>query len=336
MPEVVLRPAVPADDPSIAACIAAAFPDNPKGLLDVLRWQYRENPFGATPGWVWEDEGRIVGHYSAYPMPYLLDGRPTTGANAVDAAVAPSHRGQGLLAPMAAALDASCAEAGMPIAVCYATNPIARRGVAKAGVQWMSRLRVAVLAVDDRWFAHRLHVPRPVAAAIRRVGFDLGRGPAAEETAGVPAGIDALWATARRVGAIENGVDRGDAWWRWRYVAAPGGGCRYFTYQGRAAAVAAEREQAGGRFGLVLELIADDAQSARSVLRGIAGAMPHLAGLATVGVGGGPLLRLARAAGFRTLPVRLEPRGAWYGIADTGGDPHGRAWHIGGGDLDHL
>ena len=82
----VLRRAVDADDEAIAACIGAAFPDNPKSRIDVLRWQYRDNPFGPAPTWVWEDEGRIVAHYTAYPVPYRIDGRVARAGFAVDAA----------------------------------------------------------------------------------------------------------------------------------------------------------------------------------------------------------------------------------------------------------
>ena len=85
MTELVLRQAGPDDDEAIAACIAEAFPDNPKADVDVLRWQYRDNPFGETSSWVWDDGGRIVAHYSGFPMPCLIDGEVGLTANAVDA-----------------------------------------------------------------------------------------------------------------------------------------------------------------------------------------------------------------------------------------------------------
>jgi hypothetical protein len=41
---------------------------------------------------------------------------------------------------------------------------------------------------------------------------------------------------------------------------------------------------------------------------------------------------------MRTLPHRLEPKGAWYGLVDTtgAGRPLDAPWHVGWGDLDHL
>jgi RimJ/RimL family protein N-acetyltransferase len=331
-----LREATPADDEAIARCIGQAFPGNPKARVEVLRWQYRDNPFGSTAGVVWDDEGEIVGHYSAYPMPYLLDGASVVGANAVDAAIAPTHQGRRLFTPMAKALYEACAEHGMPVAVCYATNEIAMRGVAKAGVEWRPRLRTAVLATDDGWLARRFHVPKPVASAVRRAGFGLGRGPAGDEVAGVPDAVSALWDATKAAGGIVNGVDRGEAWWRWRYEASPLGPYRFFAFGDQAAAVVVEHEDFGGRFAYVLELLASDAAAAKAVLRAIVAGIPGLAGVATVAVDDGPLLRLATAAGLRTVPVRFEPRSANYGLVATDGRPLSGPWHVGWGDMDHL
>jgi hypothetical protein len=339
MTEPVLRAAGPDDDEAVAALIGEAFPGNPKARLDVLRWQYRDNPFGTTVGRVWEDEGRVVAHYSAFPMPYLLEGEPAVGANAVDAAVAPSHQGRRLFTPLAIALYEGCAEAGMPVAVCYASNPIAMQGVARAGVEWKPRLRTLVLAVDDAWLARRFHLPGALGGAVRRVAFGLGRGPAGEEVGALPDGIDGLWAGMRA--EVRNGVDRGEAWCRWRYEASPVGGYRYVAVRRGGAlaglAIVLLKDDFGGRFAYLLELQAADADAARSVLRAVA-AVPGISGVATVAVDGGPLHRLGTAAGMRTLPHRLEPKGgAWYGLVDTvAGRPLTAPWHVGWGDMDHL
>jgi predicted N-acetyltransferase YhbS len=340
--EPVLRAATPADDEGVAACIGAAFPDNPKSRLDVLQWQYRANPFGPSPTWVWEDDGRIVAHYTAYPVPYLLDGARTRAGFAVDAAVVPSHQGRGLFTPLARALYDDCASKGMPLAVCYASNPIAMRGVAAAGVHWFPRLRTLVLAVDDAWLGRRFHLPTAVAGLVRRAAFRPGSGPDGIEIDGPPDGIGALWERTVAAGGIRNGVDRGGAWWQWRYAASPLGPYRYFELRRgdalAAAAVVSSREDFGGRFGYLLELLADDAAAARAVLRAAAGRLVGISGLATIAVDRGPLHRIATAAGMRTLPRRLEPKGAWYGCVDTTerSAPLDGSWHIGWGDLDHL
>lgn len=342
MTEPVLREAGSGDDAAIAGLIGEAFPGNPKAGLGVLRWQYRDNPFGTTSSWVWEEGDRVVAHYSAYPVPYLLDGAPAVAGNAVDAAVAPSHQGRRLFTPLARALYEDCAVKGMPVAVCYASNPIAMKGVARAGVEWQPRLRTLVLAVDDAWLGRRFHVPAAVGGAVRRVVFGLGRGPAGEAVDGPPDGIEDLWRRTVRAGGIRNGINRGDAWFRWRYGASPLGPYHQVAVRRggvlAAAAVTTVREDFGGRFAYLLELQADDADAARAALRTVA-AIDGISGVATVAVERGPLHRLATAAGMRTLPHRLEPKGgAWYGLVDTtGGDRRLDApWHVGWGDMDHL
>jgi predicted N-acetyltransferase YhbS len=338
----VLRDVTPDDDAAVAALIGESFAGNPKARLDVLRWQYRDNPFGPTIGRVWVEDDRVVAHYSAFALPYLLDGARVVGANAVDAAVAPSHQGRRLFTPLARALYEGCAAADMPVAVCYASNPIAMQGVARAGVEWQPRLRTLVLAVDGAWLARRFHVPAAVGSAVRRAAFALGHGPVAEEVDHPPEGIDGLWARTVQAGGIANGIDRGATWWRWRYGASPLGPYRFVQLRrdgGLAgAAVVTAREDFGGRFAYVLELQAVDVEAARSVLRRIA-AFEGIAGMATVAVDRGPLHRLASGAGMRTLPRRLEPKGgAWYGLVDTtgGGRRLDAPWHVGWGDMDHL
>ena len=338
MSDPVLRAATPDDDPAIAGCVGASFPDNPKSRLEVLRWQYRENPFGPSPSWVWDDGGQIVAHYTAYPVPFLLDGQRTTAAFCVDAAVVPSHQGRRLFTPLARALYADCGARGMPVSVCYASNPVAMRGVAAAGIHWKPRLRTLVLPVDDGWLARRFRLPRAAASVVRRTVFRLGRGPVGDEVDGPPDDLDLRWSRTVRAGDIRNGVDRGRTWFDWRYAASPLGPYRYFTAPG-AVAVVAERQDFGGRFGYLLELLADDAEAARAVLRTIAGAASDLAGLATIATPGGPLQRLATSAGMRALPRRLEPKGAWVGVGDNVGEHHDLAkapWHVAWGDLDHL
>jgi hypothetical protein len=298
MSEPVLRAATAADDDAIAACIGAAFPSNPKARVDVLRWQYRANPFGETASWVYEDDGKIVSHYSAFPMPYLLGGESVMGANAVDAATLASHGGRGLFTALARALYDDCAARGMPIAVCYARNPVAMRGVAKAGVHWSPPLQV---------------LARP-----RRFGRDT-------EVDAPPSHVEALWLETVRRDGIRNGVDRGAAWWQWRYVDAPRSPYRFFATDDAVAVVLVR-----GRVGYVLELLATDGRAARDVLRGAPA-------LVTVAVPGGPLARLARAAGMHVVPPRLLRRSAQYGLVSTTGEPlPDGAWHIGWGDMDHL
>jgi hypothetical protein len=342
--EPVLREAGPEDDEAIAACIGASFPDNPKADVDVLRWQYRRNPFGDTPSWVWEDAGEIVGHYSAFPMPALLDGEPALIANAVDAATLPTHTGRGLFSALASSLFADCATKGMPVAYCFGSNEVALRAVGRAGWVEVARLRTMVLPVDDGWVARRFHVPRVAASVTRRAVFGLGRGAQGEEVAEVPEGLDDLWRRTVAAGGIRNGVVRDASWFRWRYDDAPASrGYRHIVVRrgGRLDAIATVlvHDDFGGRFAYLLELLAADRDAAGEALRGVVASVPGIAGLATLVIANGPLHRLASDAGMRTLPRRLEPKAARFGVVDNTGvrpDRPEAAWHVGWGDLDQL
>jgi hypothetical protein len=350
MTEPVLREARPDDEAGIDACLAESFPDNPKARREIRRWQYH-NPFGRLCAWVYDDGGRIVGHYANYPVPCMLDGVASTAGVAVDAAVSPDYQGRRMMRPLNEALYADSVDKGMRVSLAYPSNPIAVKGIRSAGWLEVARLRTLVMAVDDAWLARRFHVPRPVASAVRAVGFRTGRGSAGDEVGAPPEGLDSLWASTLRSAGVRNGIIRDAAWWQWRYADSPMSAYRYFEARrdrrlvGAAAVVV--RDDFGGRFAYLLELQADDRDAARMVVRAVVGNLRDVSGVATVAVGGGPLHHLATSSGLRTLPQRLEPKGLWFGFVDnaraagspdagTTSDLQHAPWAIQWGDLDHL
>jgi hypothetical protein len=245
--------------------------------------------------------------------------------------------------PLSEALYADSATKGMRVSLAYPSNPIAVKGIRSAGWMEVARLRTLVLAVDDGWLASRFRVPRVTAKAVRAAVFSIGKGAAGDEVGGVPDGLDALWARTVRDGTIRNGIIRDGAWWQWRYADSPMSTYRWFEARRDGelvgAAVVLLRDDFGGRFGYLLELQAVDPDAARRVVRAITGSLREVSGLATVAVDNGPLHRLALAAGMRTLPQRLEPKGLWFGYVDNDGTTahlETQPWHIGWGDLDHL
>jgi GNAT superfamily N-acetyltransferase len=336
-----LRPADEDEDDAIAECIGASFPSNAKADPGVLRWQYRDNPFGPTRRWVWDDGGRIVAHYSAFAMAGLLDGEPALIANAVDAAVLPDYQGRRLFTPLARALYDDCAAHGMPVAVCFATNEVALRGVSRAGFHEIGRLRAMVTAFDDRWLASRFHVPAPLVRPARSIVFGTARSAdTTEEVAASPGDLDDLW--ARVGGAVQFGVRRDAAWWRWRYDASPIA-YRLLTVRRGGILVGATAvrvlERFGGRFAYLLELLAADRAAGRALVAGVRERFPEAVGALTLVSEGSTLQAMAASAGLRALPRRLEPHAARFGAVDAD-HQHASAttgaWHIGWGDLDHV
>lgn len=344
MGEPVLREATAADDAGMRAVIAAAFPDNPKRREEITAWQYWANPFGKTVAWVWEDEGRVVATYTAYPMPALLDGRSGLVGNGVDAAVDPAYQGRRLFEPLARALYRGSGEAGMAMTMCFINNPAAIRGTTKAGWLEVGRLAVWVLAVDDAWLGGQAHVPAALAGLGRRVVWRQRRGPDADRSDTVPQGVDALW---QRSGGVTTGVARGQAWWDWRYGGHPDRPYGFFEVRRAGAlagaAVATTREAFGGTFVYVLELLADDADAAAALGRALAAhaRATRAAGVAMMGLPGGRLEQRVRQAGLRVkVPGRLDPKPTSFGAVPNDGATwsHLRslAWSVSWGDLDHL
>ena len=346
MTEPVLRAATPEDDEGIARCIGEAFPGNPKARARRAAVAVPGQPVRPSPGWVWDDDGRIVAHYTAFPMPYLLDGAPARAGNAVDAAVVPSHQGRRLFTPLADALYADCAAAELPVALCYASNPVAMRGVARAGVHWMPRLRTVVLATDPAWLGRRFHVPPAAGELVRRAGFSLGRGAGGRGGRRRAGGRGGAVAADGRAGRHpqRDRPGRGVVALALRRLAARAvprrSPCGARSGAWRRAAVVTVREDFGGRFGYLLELLADDADAAAAVLlRG------RRLGHGPVGAGDDRRRRRAAApAGHRRRhahaapPARAEGR-AWFGFVDTDGRRTNlvdESWHVGWGDMDHL
>jgi predicted N-acetyltransferase YhbS len=348
MADPTLRAATRADDAGMRAVIAASFPDNPKQRAEITAWQYWGNPFGPTAAWVWEDEGRIVATYTSYPMPAVLEGRPAIAGNGVDAAVDPAYQGRRLFEPLARALYAGAADAGMAVTMCFINNPLAIRGTTKAGWLDVGRLTVWVLAVDDAWLGRRVHLPAAVAGIGRRAVWRLGRGSSAEIVDGVPAGLDALWSSS---GGVTTGVVRDQAWWDWRYGGHPDRPYRFLEVRRGSggsvrslagAAVAITREAFGGRFVYLLELLAADDDVGAALGRAAAAhaRAEGAAGVALMGLARSRVAQRAVEAGFRRLPARMDPKPTSFGAVPNDGHTWAHLatlpWSVSWGDLDHL
>ena len=341
MADPVLRRAVREDTEAICALLRRAFPENAKGRPEVLDWQYWDNPFGPPTVYVWEDEGRVVGHYAVVAYPARLDGRPARIGIGIDAAIDPGHQGRGLFGPLSAALYEQARADGAGAVVCY-PNDNSVRGIARQGWQELGQLRTWLLPLRPQWFAERTGVPAPLlapaVAALRRWPRRGTRGHESRETPGVPDDADALW--ARLEPGLRSGVVRDAAWLRWRYLdRPPPSPYRWFEARRsgelRALAVTTEQQQRGGTFTYLLELLAADDTAARAVVAAVAAASPAAAGVLVATLPGTPLARRAAAAGMLPVPQRLEEKQLHFGVVDP--SPVLRSgWSLGWGDLDHL
>ncbi len=339
---LVLRRAGPEDTDGLLALLGEAFDSNPKARADIAAWQWWDNPFGETLVWVWEDAGRVVAQYVAYCVPGMLDGRPATLTCGVDAAVAPDHQGRRLFSPLSRALYDDCNDHGWPLLAF--PNEASIGGIRRAGWVEVARQRFHVLPLDDAWLAGRVHLPRSLLRVARAVAFRPG--PTAGLTASVrsapPEGLDELWAEMAPLARY--GVARHAAWWDWRYGAHPDAPYQYLEVRStgrlRAAAASRVREELGGRFHCLVEFMAADAASAAALVRAIGdGALGPADGAVLEATPGSHLDHQAVTAGFRRLPVRFEPRAAYFGVVphpELVPDPAAVQWSTAWGDLDSI
>jgi GNAT superfamily N-acetyltransferase len=337
-----LRTAGPDEDAALRHLNDLAFPDNPKARAAITAWQWWDNPFGDTLAWVWDDDGRIVGQYVAFFAPGLLHGWPVRFTLGVDAAIDPEYQGRQLFTPLARALYDDCNRHDAPL-MAY-PNDQSVRGIARAGWVQVAQQRVRVSATDPAWLARRFHVPTVAARVARAVVFRSSSpaGLAASAGAEPPEDLDELWASVSA--DHPNGIARTLAWWRWRYLAHPEQDYAYLTVRDGdrlvGAAVARVREEFGGRFLCVLELLALDERAAKAVVGALVdGALGPADGVALTAVPGSRTDHLAAAGGLRALPARLYPKPVYFGVVAHPTllpDPTALSWSTAWGDLDHI
>lgn len=358
--DLVFRPADRSDDAELRRLNAEAFPANPKTRPEITAWQWWDNPFGETIAHVWESGGRLVGQYVAYRMPASLGGEPGRISIGVDYAIAPSHRGQGLGKPMLDACFGQATDEGTPF---YSLpNQLSVGGATRSGLSIVAQLEVRVLPLDAGSVADLLRTSERVRqagragrAGVAAVGV-LGRLPVralarrprvapgltVELVHDPPDDVDALWRAVARHHPW--GVARHGDWWRWRYAEHPDRPYRMVAVRrgrhlvGLAAVVT--RDDLGGRFHCLLELLAVDEPAARAIVATLVdGAVGPADGIACTAAPGSRLSHLAGAAGLVRIPPRMLPRPVYFGVIPHPTivpDPTAVAWSTSWGDLDHV
>lgn len=91
------RPYRDGDEQQILDLFARCFPHAPR-RIEHFRWKYRENPFGNEHiSLTFDEEARLVGHYSGYPVPFVAYGKDVLAHQIGDTMtdVAVRHLGRG-------------------------------------------------------------------------------------------------------------------------------------------------------------------------------------------------------------------------------------------------
>ncbi len=98
------------------------------------RWKHYENPFGESPTWVAEADGRIVGLRVFMRWRFDLDGRIVQAVRAVDTTTDPEYRGKGLFTALTLGALPELRAEGIDM-VFNTPNTLSRPGYLKMGWQ---------------------------------------------------------------------------------------------------------------------------------------------------------------------------------------------------------
>jgi predicted N-acetyltransferase YhbS len=140
---VHVRASRPDDAPEIEALLRDALAKHGDAhYTDYLRWKHEANPFGRSPAWVADHDGKVVAFRTFLRWDLEVDGSVQRAVRAVDTATAASHRGKGLFRRLTLhALDELRAEG---VAFVFNTpNDASRPGYLKMGWEEVGRVEVA-------------------------------------------------------------------------------------------------------------------------------------------------------------------------------------------------
>ncbi|UDY33925.1 GNAT family N-acetyltransferase [Dermatobacter hominis] len=146
--ELTVRRAMRADRPEVVALCRAALGWRAGGLDEAFfSWKHDENPAGASPMWIAEDDGRPVGVRVFLRWRFRRpDGTPLRAVRAVDTATHPDAQGRGVFTRLTLGALPELRDDGVG-AVFNTPNDQSRPGYLKMGWNVVGRVPVAVRPV---------------------------------------------------------------------------------------------------------------------------------------------------------------------------------------------
>lgn len=215
-PPVTVRRGQPDDLQAIVALAGSALGWSDGGPhVELFRWKHLDNPFGASPAWVAECAGELVGFRTFLRWRWVGPGGTRYAAvRAVDTATHPEHQGKGIFTLLTRHALVDLAQDGVDF-VFNTPNDQSRPGYLRMGWRELGRVPVVV---------------RPAGpGALRRMAKS--RQPADKWSLATAAGVPALdfftddEATARLLATTPVSrrlvTDRSPAFLRWRYRLGP-------------------------------------------------------------------------------------------------------------------
>jgi len=193
---------------------------------EAWRWKLAERPGGMERAILAEEDGEAVFHVGGIPCPAVVDGRPATVMVAVDAMTRADRRRRGLLTEGYRRLFERWREQGVALVLGL---PNEQAGTDTRGWRPLFPLRWRVRFLHpERTLARKARLPWLARGApvgrLWNAAWDLRflapTDLVVEEEAPTASQAAALWARCRP--AFRHGLVRDAAWFRWRYVEAPG------------------------------------------------------------------------------------------------------------------
>jgi GNAT superfamily N-acetyltransferase len=143
-PDVAVRRASDDDLPAILTVAERSLGWEPGPETEAhFAWKHRENPFGASPMWVAEADGRIAGFRTFLRWEFRRAEKVLRAVRAVDTATDPDFQGRGVFTTLTLAALEELRADGVDF-VFNTPNDQSRPGYLKMGWQVVGRLPVAV------------------------------------------------------------------------------------------------------------------------------------------------------------------------------------------------
>ena len=267
-----------ADEDAVVALLERCF-DRPRDRRR-RRWQVRGPATGWSRPWVLEQRGEIIGHAGIHAFASFVDRTRCEIVLAADLAVAPEHRGGGLVELMRTTLE-SVNERRMPM-IAFPNDAVVEYGRRRDFPaldrlpQWVRWLTPAGFAASRETPTGRLLAPfaAPAMAAVGLVGT--GAGPRVEPLDELGEEVDELAAESATYAPCIRVRDAD--YLRWRWVEQPGSRWRLLAARGRdrrllgLAVVGADPDttHGGAPVGRIPDLLARDGAATAALLRAAA------------------------------------------------------------------
>lgn len=335
------------DEAAVLQLLTATLGDGPSEAptSDFLTWKHQDNPFGASPCLVAEDNGRIVGVRLFLRWRLQIGDQAVKAVRAVDTATDPAYRGQGIFKRLTLDLLGDLERSGEVDLVFNTPNANSRPGYLKMGWQQVGRLPVRLAPIRPLRLLRGARAASRSTASARTVSM-VGARPPSRPSCPFETAADVLSKRPEDVRRLLAGLERPRAlhtpksmeYLLWRYADAPGLDYRCVTLEDasglRGLAFGRMRDRAGLTEYTISDVIVGDGDT-DGVARLLRLARGSGADHATLHAQQGSLPdAVAMRAGFLTVPrigigLLANPR------RPIGVDPlQPHSWRLSLGDLE--